>query len=131
MGWAIGLERLILLLQQMQSPPLPVLDFYVVSKGEQAEAQALVLAQKLRQSRFSVELDLSGSGFKKQFTRADRSGAVACLILGDEEAENQTVKLKWMASKEQQAIAQADLLKMTDQLRQQLNAFNSGGSGSV
>ncbi len=130
-GWAIGLERLILLLQQMQSPPLPVLDFYVVSKGEQAEAQALVLAQKLRQSRFSVELDLSGSGFKKQFTRADRSGAVACLILGDEEAENQTVKLKWMASKEQQAIAQADLLKMTDQLRQQLNAFNSGGSGSV
>ncbi len=89
-GWAIGLERLILLLQQMQSPPLPVLDFYVVSKGEQAEDLALVLAQKLRQSRFSVELDLSGSGFKKQFTRADRSGAVACLILGDEEAENQT-----------------------------------------
>jgi len=130
-GWAIGLERLILLLQQMQSPPLQVLDFYVVSKGEQAEAQALVLAQKLRQSRFSVELDLSGSGFKKQFTRADRSGAVACLILGDEEAENQTVKLKWMASKEQQAIAQADLLKMTDELRQQLNAFSSGGSGSV
>lgn len=130
-GWAIGLERLILLLQQMQSPPLSVLDFYVVSKGEQAEAQALVLAQKLRRSGFSVELDLSGSGFKKQFTRADRSGAVACLILGDEEAENQTVKLKWMTSKEQQAIAQADLLKMTDELRQQLNAFSSGGSGSV
>jgi len=63
----------------------------------------------------------------KQFTRADRSGAVACLILGDEEAENQTVKLKWMASKEQQAIAQAELLKMTDELRQQLNAFSSPG----
>lgn len=121
-GWAIGLERLILLLQQ-QELPLPVLDFYVVSKGVAAEAQALVLAQKLRQSGFSVELDLSASGFKKQFARADRSGAVACLILGMEEAENRTVKLKWMASKEQQAIAQADLLTMTDQLRQQLDAL--------
>jgi histidyl-tRNA synthetase len=130
-GWAIGLERLILLLQQLQSLPLPLLDFYVVSRGEQAEAQAFVLAQKLRRSGFSVEVDLSGSGFKKQFTRADRSGAVACLILGDEEAENQTVKLKWMASKEQQAIAQAELLKMTDELRQQLNAFSSPGSGKV
>jgi len=59
---------------------------------------------------------LSGSGFKKQFTRADREWRGG-LILGDE-AENQTVKLKWMASKEQ-AIAQAELLKMTDELRQQ------------
>jgi len=75
-----------------------------------------VLAQKLRRSGFSVELDLSGSGFKKQFTRADRS---ALALILDEEAENQTVKLKWMASKEQQAIAQAELLKMTDELRQQ------------
>ena len=124
-GWAIGLERLILLLQQLQEPLLPVLDFYVVSKGEQAEAQALVLAQKLRQSGFSVELDLSGSGFKKQFTRAERSGAVACLILGDEEAENKTVKLKWMASREQGAIAQADLLAMTEDLQRQLDSHKT------
>ena len=124
-GWAIGLERLILLLQQLQEPPLRVLDFYIVSKGYAAEAQALVLAQKLRQSGFSVELDLSGSGFKKQFTRADRSGAVACLIVGDEEAEKQTVKLKWMASKEQQAIAQADLIAMTDELRRQLDSHKA------
>jgi histidyl-tRNA synthetase len=79
----------------------------------------------LRHSGFSVELDLSGSGFKKQFVRADRSGAIACLIVGDEEAASQTVKLKWMASKEQQAIAQADLLAMTDELHQQINAFRA------
>jgi histidyl-tRNA synthetase len=51
------------------------------------------------------------------------------LILGDEEAENQTVKLKWMVSKEQQAITQAELLAMTDELRQQINALSSPGSG--
>jgi histidyl-tRNA synthetase len=79
-----------------------------------------LLTQKLRQFGFAVELDLSGSAFKKQFTRADRSGAIACLILGDEEAATKTVKLKWMATKEQAAIAQTDLLGKVDELRQQL-----------
>jgi histidyl-tRNA synthetase len=119
-GWAMGLERLIILLQQLQEAPVPALDFYVVSRGEKAESQALQLAQKLRQAGFSVDLDLSGSAFKKQFARADRSGAVACLVLGEEEAENQTVKLKWMASKEQSAIAQIELLGMIEELRQQI-----------
>ena len=73
-GWAIGLERLVLLLQQLQAQTLPVLDFYVVSRGTNAESQALVLANKLRNVGFSVELDLSGSAFKKQFARADKSG---------------------------------------------------------
>lgn len=119
-GWAMGLERLIILLQQLQEAPVPALDFYVVSRGEKAESQALQLAQKLRQAGFSVDLDLTGSAFKKQFARADRSGAVACLVLGEEEAENQTVKLKWMASKEQSAIAQNELLGTIEELRQQI-----------
>lgn len=121
-GWAIGLERLMLLLQQLGEPPRPVLDFYVVSRGDVAEGQALVLAQKLRQAGFSVEVDLSGSAFKKQFARADRSGAVGCLIMGDEEAQNKTIKLKWMASQEQTALAQADLLAKTDELRHQIDS---------
>lgn len=122
-GWAIGLERLIILLQQLSQAPQKRLDFYVVSRGELAEAQSLKLAQQLRQAGFSVELDLSGSAFKKQFARADRSGVVACLILGDEEAQNQTVKLKWMASKEQNAIAQTDLLAKADDLRHQIESL--------
>lgn len=124
-GWAMGLERLIILLQQLQQPPAKTLDFYVVSRGEAAEGQALKLATQLRRIGFSVELDLSGSAFKKQFARADKSGAVACLILGDEEAANQTVKLKWMATKEQNAIAQVELLAQTDELRRQLDTAGS------
>jgi histidyl-tRNA synthetase len=122
-GWGMGLERLILLLQKLQQPPRPALDFYMISRGEAAEAQALQLAQKLRQAGFAVELDLSGSAFGKQFKRADRSGAVACFVLGDAEAESKTLNLKWLKSGEQEAIAQADLLERTDQLRQQINSF--------
>ncbi|MGL5794945.1 MAG: histidine--tRNA ligase, partial [Waterburya sp.] len=108
-GWAIGMERLVLLLQKLQANPIITPDLYLVSRGEVAEAQGLLLAQKLRHAGLGVELDLSGSAFGKQFKRADRSGAVACLVIGDSEAENQTVNLKWLASGEQQAIAQSDL----------------------
>ncbi|WP_068816877.1 histidine--tRNA ligase [Phormidesmis priestleyi] len=119
-GWAMGLERLILLLQQIQpATPSPV-DFYIVSRGEKAESQALTLAQSLRRSGFITELDLSGSAFGKQFKRADRSDAVACLILGDTEAETKTVQLKWLRSGEQTAIEQTALLEMVDKLRQQI-----------
>ena len=124
-GWAIGLERLTILLQQLSPLPPQLIDFYVVSKGDEAESQALKIAQKLRQSGFSVELDLSGSGFKKQFARADRSGAIACLIIGEEEAATSSVKLKWMASKEQTATSQTDLLSNTDELRQQIDSHKT------
>ncbi|HEY9617718.1 MAG TPA: histidine--tRNA ligase [Microcoleaceae cyanobacterium] len=119
-GWAIGLERLIILLQQLSQLPPAKIDFYMVSRGDHAEAQALILAQQLRRLNFRVELDLSGSAFGKQFKRADRSGAAACLILGDAEAETKTVQLKWLVSGEQQAIAQADLVAKADDWRQQI-----------
>ncbi len=122
-GWAIGLERLVILLQQLQEFAPSVTDFYLVSRGEKAEAQALILAQKLRRAGFVVELDLSGSGFAKQFKRADRSRAVACLVLGDAEAESQVVKLKWMATKEQSEIPQSELLTMTSELRGKIDAL--------
>lgn len=119
-GWAIGLERLILLLQQIQPQSTAPVEFYVVSRGEAAEAQALVIAQQLRRHGFRAELDLSGSAFGKQFKRADRSQAVACLILGEAEAEQGTVQLKWMTTGEQQTISQADLPEMLPALRQQI-----------
>jgi histidyl-tRNA synthetase len=124
-GWAIGLERLVLLLQQRQSAPTLVPDFYCISKGEVAEAQSLLLSQTLRHLGFKVELDLSGSAFGKQFKRADRSKAIACLVLGDSEAENRTVQLKWMGDKTQETIAQSELLADIAELKQQLERHRS------
>lgn len=109
-GWAIGIERLILLLQQRAAYAQPALDFYLVSRGKKAEPQGLILAQKLRHQGFSVELDLSGSAFAKQFKRADRSGAKICLVLGEAEAETGTVNLKWLATGQQETRSQLELL---------------------
>jgi len=118
-GWAIGLERLIILLQQLDRVPATTIDFYMVSRGQTAEAQALLMAQKLRQSGYYVELDLSGSAFGKQFKRADRSGARACLILGEEEAASGMVQIKWLKTGQQQAISQTDLLTKISQKPQE------------
>lgn len=124
-GWAIGLERLVILMQQLQPPTPPTLDFYIVSRGDRAEAQALKVAQSLRQLGFSADLDLSGSAFGKQFKRADRKGAVACLILGDTEAENLTVQVKWLASGKQEAIAQSDLPQLANEFHQQISEIRN------
>ena len=109
-GWAMGLGRLVILLQKLGNlATASTVDFYVVSRGVVAEGQALRLVQQLRQAGFKAELDLSGSAFGKQFKRADRSAAKACLILGDAEAEKGTVQIKWLASGEQAELVQAEL----------------------
>lgn len=109
-GWAMGMERLILLLENLNplSPQSP--DIYFVSRGEKAENRALILAQNLRQSGFAIELDLSGSNFAKQFKRGDRSGAKMCLILGDAEVENNIIQIKYLATGEQKTVAQDELI---------------------
>jgi histidyl-tRNA synthetase len=125
-GWAIGMERLTLLMEKLNPPQAATPDLYVVSRGEKAEANALQLAQKLRHGGFAVELDLSGSAFGKQFKRADRSGAAACLVLGDDEAAQGTVQLKWLQSGEQTSLAQSDLLNDFQGLRQKIATLDSG-----
>ena len=93
-GWALGMERLVLLLSQGPESIAVAPDLYVVNRGTLAEAQALSFARRLRQAGLSVELDSSGAAFGKQFKRADRSSANWAAVLGDAEAERGSVLLK-------------------------------------
>ena len=117
-GFGMGIERLVLLLQEKgEYSTTPLLDIYLISRGEKAEMQSVNLADKLRKQGFSVEVDLSGSAFGKQFKRADRSGAVLGLILGDAEAEAENVQMKWLRSGEQSEISQTELLEDCDRMK--------------
>ena len=93
-GWALGMERLVILLEQLQRDSDPVPDLYVVSRGERAEPLALQLARQLRLAGRHVELDLSRSAFGKQFKRADRTGARWAVVIGDSEADAGVALLK-------------------------------------
>ncbi|MFQ3583615.1 MAG: histidine--tRNA ligase [Cyanobacteriota bacterium] len=110
-GWAIGMERLVLLLQKKQgSVAAAPVQVYVISRGAKAEAQSLQIAQSLRQAGFCTELDLSGSAFGKQFKRASRSGAIWAVTLGDAEAAAGEVQLKHLPTGKQQTLLQAELV---------------------
>lgn len=120
-GFGMGMERLVILLEQMaQYSTEPLLDVYLISRGEKAELQSVKLANQLRQDGYSVEVDLSGSAFGKQFKRADRSGAVLGLIIGDAEVDAQKVQLKWLGSGEQLEITQAELVEKTDEIKSKI-----------
>ena len=90
-GWALGMERLLLMLDShVNTAP----DVYLVNRGDQAETAALGLARALRNAGLAVELDGSGAAFGKQFKRADRSGAPLALVLGDGEVTQGLVRVK-------------------------------------
>ena len=103
-GWALGMERLMLVPEAAASSDpdgaaatltaTSAPDLYLVNRGEQAEAAALVLARQLRAAGISVELDGSSAAFGKQFKRADRSGAQWAAVIGDEEVEAGQIRLK-------------------------------------
>jgi histidyl-tRNA synthetase len=95
-GWALGMERLVLLLSQQEAdePAAGAPDIYVISRGETAECQALLLTRLARQEGLIAERDASGAAFAKQFKRADRSGAPWAAVIGDEEAAGGMAKLK-------------------------------------
>jgi len=111
-GWAIGLERLVLLLQKLDEVKPPALDFYIISRGEQAEPKSLLVAQNIRRAGFRTELDLSGAKFDKQIKRAVTAGARYAVIIGDTEAASGNFQLKDLASGQQQSVTLLELISI-------------------
>jgi histidyl-tRNA synthetase len=96
-GWALGVERIVLLMQALEVPvSAEVPHVYLVMSGSEAPAYGLGLAEKLRSQLpwIRIESDLGGGSFKAQFKRADRSGAAVALVLGPDELAKGAVVLK-------------------------------------
>lgn len=99
MGFAVGLERLILLLEKCGVlPTVTPPDCYVMGVGEGPQRFALLLAERLRTEapQRRVVLDCGSGGFKPKFRRADASGARLALILGEDEVKNGTISVKYL-----------------------------------
>ena len=115
-GFAMGLERLVLLVQEVNKsiPVKSAVDIYVVYQGEGITLAAFQLAEKLRSElpHLSTMLHCSGGNFKKQFKRADKSGATLALVLGESEVQNNQVVVKHLlGAAEQQTIDVANLIE--------------------
>ncbi len=112
-GFAIGLERLVLLHAAVH-PEIESseADVFVAAVGEGTSQPALLLAEALRTALpdLRVLVNCGGGSFKSQFKKADKSGARFALVLGEDEVKNGTVALKWLREEhEQKTLAQSEV----------------------
>lgn len=106
-GFAMGVERLILLLETLQLLPEELnapADIYLCAFGEVAELAGLALAERLRDAIPGLRLlvNSGGGSFKSQFKKADKSGARFALILGEDELAARVVGCKPLRDDAQQ-----------------------------
>ncbi len=112
-GFAMGLERLVLLVQEInpEFKAESVVDIYLVSSGQGTQVAAMLLAEKLREKCPSLKFmtNYGGGNFKKQFARADKWGARVALVLGEDEVSKGEVVVKDLRTGEQQTVLQQDV----------------------
>ncbi|WP_130831026.1 histidine--tRNA ligase [[Erwinia] mediterraneensis] len=111
-GFAMGMERLVLLVQAVnpEFEPTRIVDVYVIASGQGVQSAAMQLAEKLRDSLPELKLmtNFGGGNFKKQFARADKWGARIALVLGEDEVNAGQVVVKDLRTGEQQTLAQSE-----------------------
>ncbi len=103
-GFALGLERLIALLEDSPLATAQIPHCYMIRVGATAERQGLLLAEQLRDELPGLRLTVhcGGGSFKSQFKKADKSGARYALILGEDEAAQKQVGFKPLREEEEQ-----------------------------
>ncbi|ERK13792.1 MAG: histidine--tRNA ligase [Pantoea sp.] len=111
-GFAMGLERLVLLVQAVnpEFEPTRIVDVYVIASGQGVQSAAMQLAEKLRDADPQLKLmtNFGGGNFKKQFARADKWGARIALVLGEDEVATGQVVIKDLRTGDQQTLAQSE-----------------------
>ena len=102
-GFAAGLERLVLALPEGTTAAVPARAF-VVAIGDDGRAEALRLLRELRQAGLPAQMELEARGMKAQMKRADRLQARIALIVGGDELARGEVTLRDMRTGDQRAV---------------------------
>ncbi len=127
-GFGMGLERLVQILQEQEADVSKTSnrpDVFLISVGAKARAQALVLQRCLTNESVKVALYCGEGSIKNQFKRADKSGALLALIIGEEEAAQGQVAVKMLvrhetSQEQQQTIDQKQALNWVTNLLESL-----------
>ena len=120
MGFAMGVERLLALLQEDAKIPLASqVDVYVVHQGELAASLASEVAEQMRDADLRVLMHCGGGSFKSQMKKADASGAGVAVVIGDDEALANEVSVKPMQGGAQLRVAVAHLTTTVKQFIKQ------------
>jgi histidyl-tRNA synthetase len=126
-GFAIGLERVVLLLPD-DHPDLPPdgIDAFLVAVGPAAQADLFPVAQRLRRAGLSVRHEYRPRSLRAQLDRADRLGARLALILGDDERARGACVLRRMSDGRQQEVPLAAAVEAARALLAAVDSRNDG-----
>ncbi len=112
-GWAAGIERLGMLLDDAAPDPV---ELAILPMGDEATTKALAVASEMRRTKFSAEIFARGK-FKKRMARANQVGALAAIIIGEDELASGKVQFKNLATGEQSALELNDVIEKMWDLR--------------
>lgn len=103
-GFALGVERILALLESQQEVQIETIDAYMVLLGDASERKGLQLAENIREQLpdLTMIVHCGGGSMKSQMKKADKSGAKIALILGEDELNNQQVTVKYLREKKEQ-----------------------------
>ena len=106
-GFAMGMERLVLLLKSSDQAPgqAAEIDVFVAGLGERGSEYGFTLVDGLRRDGLRTDMDLDGKSLKSQMKQADKAGSRFVLIIGDQELAGRRAPLRDMATGEQVELA--------------------------
>lgn len=111
-GFALGMERILALLESQQQQQSETIDVYMVLVGELSEIKGLQLAEEIREQAPTLKMiaHCGGGSIKSQMKKADKSGAAVAIILAEDELESQQVTIKYLREKKEQIMVSFDKL---------------------
>ncbi len=110
-GFAIGIERIILLLENINLVTNINPDIYIVNLGNESRNKAFMISELLRDENYKVNINLDSSSFKSQMKKADKSNAKIALIIGEDELKNNLIQVKLIRKDgSQKEVKEKDIL---------------------
>ena len=103
-GWAMGIERLIIILKKQLTTSADQPYIYLINQNIETQKYMWNIMKTLEKANIKFELDLSNNNFSKQVKKAYNSGARKCIIIGDDEVNQESVTIKDLTYNSQQTI---------------------------
>ncbi len=111
-GFALGMERILALLESQQQRPLQTVDIYMILIGAASEIKGMQISENIRDALPGVKMitHCGGGSVKSQMKKADKSGAGIALIIAEDELENEQVTVKYLRENKEQVTVSVDEL---------------------
>nr|YP_009732037.1 histidine tRNA synthetase [Gracilaria edulis]QHS70471.1 histidine tRNA synthetase [Gracilaria edulis]UAD85690.1 histidine-tRNA ligase [Gracilaria edulis] len=121
-GWAIGLERVLKIIDQRWQLAQKNTYIYIATQGLEAKKQVWSIVKNLENEKLRFELDLSNSNFQKQIQKASKIGAKFCMIIGEEEINNKKITIRILDEHKQYSVAYSQVKEEIHRLKNILSS---------